>query len=287
MLVAVFSTGLVYQTTAGDTPAVTMINVGQGDAILLQDGVGFDVLIDGGKTSAGAKVLDYLRQENITELDVVAATHADSDHIGGLISVLEADDIIVKRLLFNGYPGTTNTWDDFVLAAAADKLTLEAINFPSELEWGTMHVQVLNPSSGLQNPDTNDASLVLKVNVGQIDYLFTGDITAQVETTIIAKQTPVAVDILKVAHHGSAYATSASFLDAVKPAEGIISVGSNSYGHPSPDTLARLNATNADIWRTDHSGNIRIESNGMTYTLIPQYLETFMPYVVSSGINAP
>jgi competence protein ComEC len=212
-------------------------------------------------------VLEFLRQQGITELDVMVASHADSDHIGGLIDILEANEIVVLQVMYNGYPGDTATWSDFAAAVAADGLTLTAVQFPAEIQWGLMQVYVLNPASGLGDPETNDASLVFRIDHGEINYLFTGDIDSTIEATVVARGTPVAAEILKVPHHGSKYSSSAEFLAAVSPLEAVISVGENSYGHPAGETLARLEAAGARIWRTDLEGNILAESDGETYQI--------------------
>ena len=123
--------------------STTFIDVGQGDAALLRDGEGFDVLIDGGKTSAGPTVLAVLRSLGITELDVMVASHADADHIGGLIDVLEADDIVIQQVLYNGYPGSTVTWSNFAAAVAADGLALTPAQSPMELQRGEMRASDL------------------------------------------------------------------------------------------------------------------------------------------------
>lgn len=94
-----------------DSIQVSFINVGQGDSALIQNSNNFDVLIDGGKSSAGPTVVAYLREQGVDDIDIMVASHADSDHIGGLINVLELDDIPVEQVVYNGYPGDTTTWD--------------------------------------------------------------------------------------------------------------------------------------------------------------------------------
>ena len=252
---------------ANSTVQASFINVGQGDSILLRDGNGFDVLIDGGKSSAGPTILAYLRAQAVDDVEVMVATHADADHIGGLIDVLQAADIPVVSVLYNGYPGDTVTWADFATAVTNEGLTLTPAQYPAVYTWGAMTVHVLNPESGLSTPEQNNASVVLLVQHGSVDFLLTGDIDSTQEATVVARGTPVAAEILKVAHHGSAYSSGASFLAAVDPNEAVISVGSNSYGHPANETLSRLTAAGTRIWRTDQSGTIVITSNGVTYTV--------------------
>ncbi len=246
---------------------VSFIRVGQGDSILIQDPGGFDVLIDGGKSSAGPTVVAYLRQQSVVDIDVMLASHADSDHIGGLIDVLNATDIPVKAVLYNGYPGDTLTWGNFATAVANEGLTLTPVEFPLTYTWGTSHAYILNPVAGLDNPDQNAASVVVLLKYGLMRFLFTGDIDSTVEATIVARGTPIPAQILKVAHHGSEFSSSDPFLSAVMPEQAIISVGPNSYGHPSSETIARLLAIGAKIWRTDYQGTILVRSDGLVYTI--------------------
>jgi len=253
---------LAFSDATATTPSqVAFIDVGQGDSALLSDGSGFDVLIDGGISSEGPTVVTFLRAQGIDDIDVMVASHADADHIGGLIDVLALDDIPVRAVVFNGYTGTTGTWNNFATAVAAEGLVMTPAAFPSTFRWGLMQVQVLNPMSGLSDPDTNDASVVLLVRDGTKRFLFTGDIDAAIEAAVVARGTPVAAEVLKVAHHGSNYSSSTSFLAAVQPQDAVISVGPNSYGHPGAETLARLAAAGATIHRTDQEGTIIITTD--------------------------
>ena len=244
--------------------------MGQGDAILVRDGNGFDVLVDGGRPSAGAIVLAYLRQVGVDDLEAVLATHADQDHVGGLIDVLSADDIPVESAFYNGYPGDTQTWTQFVEAVAAEGLTLLPAQYPQTLTWGGISAQVLNPVSNLPTPEQNEASVVLSLAIGQVNLLLTADISAQTESELLARGLSLQAEVLKVAHHGSQYSSSLDFLNAVGPAEAIISVGENSYGHPAPETMQRLTSVGARLWRTDFSGTVVVTSDGFSYSLTPR-----------------
>ncbi|HZW02631.1 MAG TPA: lamin tail domain-containing protein [Anaerolineaceae bacterium] len=275
----------VRQARSGGLQNTTFLAVGQGDSIHLSDGQGFDVLIDGGKTSAGPTVLAYLRSKNITELDAVVVTHADADHVGGLIDVMLATDITVSQVFYNGYPGETATWDSFTAAVVGDGLSLTPLQYPHDLTWGAMSVHVLNPPAGLSSPETNAASVVLRVDYGEISYLLTGDIDAAVESSILSRATPVAAEILKVAHHGSSYGSSSNFLTAASPEEAVISVGENSYGHPAANTLDRLESAGAFTWRTDLSGNVWVENNGSCYSVYSAQASLSRSTCASTGLG--
>lgn len=246
----------------------SFIDVGQGDSALLQDPGGCNVLIDGGSPGQGPVVVAYLRAHGVNHLDAMIATHADSDHYGGLTGVLQAGDISTTQVLYNGYgsPAST-TWNTFVAAVISRGLTLTVASWPSAYSWCTMTAQALNPDPLTPFNNDNDASLVLLAQNRGARMLFTGDATSVVEPAIVSRgavgQFPV--DVLKVSHHGSKYATSSEFLSVVKPQLAVISVGVNSYGHPATETLQRLDAAGAIVYRTDISGTIVLESAG-TYT---------------------
>lgn len=246
---------------------ITFIHVGQGDAILIRDGTGFDVIIDGGKKLAGETVLAYLRQTGVDDLEVLLATHADSDHVGGLIKILEAPDIPVESAFYNGLPGDTQTWAEFIQAIAVEGLLLETVAFPQTLTWGGATAQVLNPDPSIEYQDDNQASLVINLTYGQVAWLFTADIDSEVENTLPGRGFSLQADILKVAHHGSATASSPDFLAAVQPDQAVIPVGRNAYGHPDSLVLERLAEAGAKVWRTDFQGNVVTVSDGIGYRI--------------------
>ncbi len=238
------------------------IDVGQGDAILLRDGAGFDALVDGGPPDAGPALVDFLHQEGITQLDALVATHADGDHTGGLAAVLADPSIQIEHVLTNGLSADTETWQAFDAGVHARGLTLETLAYPQLIRWGAFQVQVLNPDP--LNPIDSDGgdSLILRVTYGRVSYLLTGDLDETAESAIIARGLSLDADVLKVPHHGSKYGSSLPFLAMVGAREAIISVGENDYGHPEEQTLARLRASGARVWRTDRDGTLLVSSDG-------------------------
>jgi competence protein ComEC len=298
ILLTVLFLSFIVVVSAVSSPAgtvqVSFISVGEGDAALIRDPSGVDILIDGGKPSAGPTVVAYLRAQGATDLDVMLASHADSDHIGGLIDVLQASDITVHQVLYNGYPGDTTTWYTFATAVANDGLALSTAQFPEVLNWGETTAYILNPDGTMNmfgTPEPNQASIVLLLKHGDMKFLFTGDIDYAIEATVVARNTPVAADVLKVAHHGSIYSSSWSFLSAVQPDEAVISVGSNTYGHPAPEVIANLELVGARVWRTDQQGTILIYSNGITLTVVAStpvpFIDNFLPLVVKEPTHNP
>lgn len=239
---------------------VSFIDVGQGDSVLIQASDGTDILIDGGRPSAGPTVVAYLQDEGVDDIEVMVASHADSDHIGGLIDVLQSA-IPVEAVVYSR-PGTTATYNNFVAAMQADGLTPTPVAEGQSYTWGSMSVEVLNPQSPYLG-DINEDSVVLMITYGDHEFLFTGDVGFTAENGILTSGRSVDADVLKVAHHGSRYSSSQAFLNAVMPAYAVISVGEgNPYGHPAQETLDRLTAVGAEVFRTDIQSTVVITSDG-------------------------
>lgn len=239
---------------------VSFIDVGQGDSILLRAPDGTDILIDGGAVPAGPTVVAYLQQQGVDDIDIMMLSHADSDHVGGLIAVLQSS-IPVEAVVYNGQHGTTTTYNTLLLEMQARALTPTPVREGDAFTWGAMDVAIFNPQSTL-DPETNENSVVALISYGANRFLFTGDIGTSTEQDILALGTPIAADVLKVSHHGSRYASSEAFLAAVRPTYAVISVGENSYGHPTQDTLDRLAAVGAIVYRTDLMGTVLMVSDG-------------------------
>lgn len=257
------------------TLRVSFIDVGKGDAILISDSRGFDVLIDGGSRDDDRMILSYLREHGVENVDVLVATHSDMDHLGGLIGFLKARRIPVKKVLYNGYHTERISWQGFLGAVHTRGLELTPAQYPQTFSWGEATAHILNPVPGLPEPMVeekaiNDASLVILLDYKDIEFLFTADATALTEGEMIAKGLPLEADILKAGHHGDGLGSTAPFLSVVKPAEAIISVGPNAQGLPSPDTLGRLLDAGARIWRTDDSGTIVVETDGRRYKIFAE-----------------
>jgi len=253
---------------AGGIFRLTFINVGQGDSALLVDPHGFTVLIDGGKPTAGETVVSYLRSQSISQINVMVVSHPDSDHLGGLVDVVELDDISVRSVVYSGFPGTTKLWDRFVNAVAAEGIQMRAAQAGEPLRWGEFRATVLYPTAETRDSDDpNEECLVVNVAAGNVRTLFACDTDFKTEERILWSSDPqdLRAEILKVSHHGSSLDTGLPFLDAIHPKEAVISVGKNSYGHPGADLLARLEDAGARIWRTDELGDITIYTDGARY----------------------
>jgi competence protein ComEC len=247
---------------------VSFIDVGWGDAILISDPAGFDVLIDGGKRAAGPALVEFLRQQAVDDIDVMLLTHGHNDHCGGLIEVLETPGIPVRKVLYSGYPGDNLVWESFHDHVVDEGLELTPVHYPQQFTWGQATARILNPHPDMVEPTLNDASVVVLLQYGNTRFLFTGDISKTVEKAV-ANRARTTVDILKVAHHGDEESSNALFLSKIAPREAVISVGENNFDLPSPGAIARLQAAGARIWRTDKYSTVTIYSDGQNYTVEP------------------
>ncbi len=278
LLTPSFSTRSLHAVDVPVQLRVTFIQVGNGDSTLIQDGQGYDVLIDGGKEEAGPIVLDTLRQAGVDDLEIVVATHAAPDHVGGLINVLHAENPPVERIYYNGIPRDNETWRKFAQAVEDEGLALETVTYPQTFTWGPATAYILNPDPNIEYIDEDQASIVIMLVYGQVRWLLPADIDSVVEANLADRGASLQAPILKVPHHGHSTGTSAAFLEAVQPQHAIISVGDNLLGRPDAGVLQRLADSGARLWRTDMHGTVVVTSDGTSYrifntrTLLPVLL---------------
>jgi beta-lactamase superfamily II metal-dependent hydrolase len=215
-------------------------------------------------------VVAALRKRNIQSLDLAVATHPHSDHIGGMIPVIE--NFEVKNFLDSGQTYTSKTYERMLRAITDKRIKfIEAKKgMKFDLDSG-VKLDVLNPQGGDQGIKKvrqggsveNANSIVMRLTYGNFAMLFTGDAETETEEVMMKSGEPLRAQVLKVGHHGSRYATSAKFLEAVAPEVAIISVGAgNNYGHPAQSTLNRLQKAGVKIYRTDLNGEITVVTDG-------------------------
>lgn len=234
---------------------VAFIDVGQGDSSLLSTSSGINILIDGGPTSAGQTVLSYITNEGVNSIDVIVISHQHSDHIGGLQDVFQSE-IPIDLVLYNGNNCTTVTCNNVWAAMDKRGIIPQHAKQGDTFQWGSIRARVLNPQN-TSSGDENEDSVVMEIEFFDTKLLYTGDIGFSTENVLVnAGSLRSPVDVLKVAHHGSKHSTSTTFLDAIKPLNAVISVGTNSYGHPTPETLSRLGDSGAKVYRTDKDGHV-------------------------------
>ncbi len=246
----------------GDQLTVSVLDVGQGDAILVETPDGHRILIDGGPS--GQAVTEALGREMpfwSRSLDLVALTHPEDDHLTGLIEVLERYD--VGEVLASPISTDTAAYEEWRrLIRQADVPYREARAGGMMELGGGATLRVLGPGpDALASSRANDASLVLMVSLGEIDFLLAGDVGAKGEESLLASDAGIEAEVLKVAHHGSGASTTPAFLRAVRPAVAVVSVGEeNRFGHPSSEVLERL--AGRLVLRTDEHGTVRLSTDG-------------------------
>ena len=252
---------------AGTEPLIVhFIDVGQADCALIEYG-DCHMLIDGGNKEDSSLVVTYLENQGITELDAVVCTHAHEDHVGGLPAVLAVYPTAAVYAPTNTY--SSNIFDDFVYYTDQQGLQITIPSPGDTIIDGELTVTVLGPTQSYA--ETNDTSIVLRVEFGETAFLFTGDMEVAAENDMLDYwgNFDWQVDVLKVGHHGSNTSTGYRFLNAVMPTYGVISVGEdNSYGHPHDEPMSRLNQAGVTLFRTDELGTILAVSdgNGITFT---------------------
>jgi competence protein ComEC len=251
---------------------VAFLDVGQGDAVVIELPEGRRMLVDGG--SGGAERFDagerlvapFLWSRPTRRLDVVVATHADADHAGGLAAIVRRFQ--VGEVWENGWWGPRS--EDTRRAIERARIPRRVLRAGQRLWLGSALVSVLNPAGGCPEEEAagapasdNDRSLVLRLDWRGLSLLLTGDLGFAGEAAILARGPPARALVLKVAHHGSRFSTGQAFLEATRPAVAVISAGArNPFGHPAGETLRRLAASGARVHRTDRDGAVILESDG-------------------------
>ncbi|MEK7576626.1 MAG: ComEC/Rec2 family competence protein [Patescibacteria group bacterium] len=244
---------------------VSVLDVGQGDAIFIETPSGNQMLIDGGY---GRKVLSELSAvipAYDKSIDIILSTHTDIDHLGGLVEVLKSYN--VGTAIDNSFVAQTDiykNWEDSLSKNYIPEKTVRAgdrIMLDEGVEF-----DVFGPTSEDFEPMpkvANEVMIVGCLRYGNNSFLLMGDIERSDEIRLAQSSVGFTNDVLKVAHHGSKYASTDLFLKKVHPKYAVISVGAtNRYGHPTSEVLDRLNKINAQILRTDQQGRITFTSDG-------------------------
>jgi competence protein ComEC len=256
---------------SGDETKVVVLDVGQGDSILVITPGGKTALVDAGEPGDGKVILAALKKYGVDHIDLLVATHAHADHIGAADEVIKATN--VGRVLYSGVPHTTKNYEDFLKAVDEKKLDLIRAEPGQSFELGGGAVlRVLAPveplftkedlRSGGNEPNAN--SVVTRLDYGEFSMLLTGDAEEQTERErLIRSGANIRATVLKVGHHGSKYATSEDFLKRGEFRVAVISAGmDNRYGHPSQEVLDRLKAAGVRVYRTDFQGEVLISTRG-------------------------
>lgn len=262
--------GSTYRLNQKEFHAV-FLSVGQGDGCIIHTPEGINIMVDGGSSgsdSVGKYVLSpALKYYGMARLDYVFVSHTDSDHVSGILYLLEEQDmtdIKIKYLVFAKGIERTENYERLLDAAEKYDTHILYVSAGDTFESERLKMEVLHPSLENAGLDANDYSLVLNMRYRNLDILFTGDISASVEKNLVGDAERIASSdasyiILKAAHHGSRYSSDMEFLQALSADLAVISCGKyNTYGHPHPETLERLKESGSDIFRTDMEGALCI-----------------------------
>lgn len=258
----------------GGKLTVTVLNVGQGDSILVRTPTQ-TILVDTSDLDEHENLRRELKKHKVTTVDKLITTHPHADHLGGASVVLKECD--VKAVYDNGVPSTAKFYLNYLKTVKEKKIAYKNLKAGDTLDFGGgVKFKVLSPTKEMvENPatsakngkvDLNATSIVGRLTFGDFAMMLTGDIETEGEKAIVEKNKNIKCQVLKVGHHGSKTSSSNAFLKAVQPEVAIISCGAgNDYGHPHKAPVDRLTAAKAKIYRTDTMGNITVTSDGKTY----------------------
>ena len=247
---------------------LTVLDVGQGDGIVVQSGDGTAVLIDGGSTSekqlARYTLVPYLKSEGVRELSYVFLTHMDADHVNGVETLIQEgrmEQIRIDTLVLPAIAEQDEDYRRIVSAAREAGIRLCVMGAGDAVETGGFRFSCLHPQRGAAYADRNDGSLVIYLTKGRFSALFMGDLDGEAETAFAQRYSQKLrnVTVLKVGHHGSGASCTEAFLSACSPQIAVISCGEkNRYGHPAKETLERLSCAGSRIYVTKDTGAVEI-----------------------------
>jgi len=269
-IAAIFIWSSIFSFLPSDALKVVFFDVGQGDSIFIETPFRKQILIDGGPDKSVLAKLGEAMPFYDRTIDLVVLTHPDSDHLTGLVGVLEY--FKVGHILVSGFEGDSATYEQWEKIIEEKKISLtlaqagQQIIFPS----GAV-LEILWPEQSriAAISKANDASIVSRLIYGEMEILLTGDIEKKTENILLGGKLILKADILKAAHHGSKTSTSEGFLNIVSPEAAVISVGEdNRYGHPGQEVLTRLE--DAAVYRTDKNGDIKILTDGKIFGIITE-----------------
>lgn len=274
LLISLFLLGYIIKNNLDSTlksseTKIHFINVGQGDAILIEN-KNFNILIDSGPNNAKDNIISYLKSNEIKKLDYVIASHPHEDHIGSMDDIVNKFDIgefIMPKILT-----TDEDLNNLLKSLKSKKLLVKNINNNLKIKLSKDAYIDFLWTGDISDDNLNNHSIVMKYITKNVSFLFTGDMEEEVENILLSSKYPLKSTVLKVAHHGSKTSSSKSFISEIQPQISVISCGmGNDYGHPNKITLDTLKSTNSKILRSDINGNIIIKTNGDNLMIYTQY----------------
>ncbi len=254
---------------------ITYLDVGQGAAALVEAPCGTTILIDGGgdpphrgdpRRTGEMVLLPYLRREGIRFIDLAVISHPHEDHFGGMLPLVE--EIPIGVLLISPVPGDSPFYDQLLMEASQRGIPVEKAaagrcwSSPSGL-----FIETLGPPEKFfegTTSDLNNNSLVMKLRFKEVSFLFCGDIEEEAACDLLGRKTALGATVLLIPHHGGFMESLPGFVRAVRPQQAVISVGTNSFGHPRPETLAALEEAGVETFRTDLHGSVIFRTDGVS-----------------------
>lgn len=257
-----------------------MLDVGQGDCSVFINSNRNVYIFDGGSSSkrnvGKQRIIPFLKYHGIKRIEAVFISHPDADHMNGILELVESagkECLQISHIYVYSDSLENGDYQELQNVVRKSKLGLEiveGINGGYELEDGELSIKCIYPESKSNLNSTNDASLVLSLKYGEFLCLETGDTTKEAEQEMCRKGLLEAVDVLKVAHHGSNTSTAQTFIDVIRPSVALISAGKNNrYGHPHKETIETLDEANVTMFATKEDGQItvKITEGGYKYSI--------------------
>lgn len=243
--------------------------VGQGDALLIQHR-SQQILVDGGPDNSVLSCLGKAMPFWDRKIELVVLTHPEADHMTGVIEVVKRYQVV--KLMQTKAKRTTPEFTALTAEILNRQVKVQELLAGDKIKLKQMNLDILWPDESVADLDKltwekgfNQWSTVILGQYGNFKFLLTGDITEKEEVSMLSLNRLRSVQVLKVAHHGSKFSSSEEFLGTVRPKLAVISVGKNSFGHPTPEVLDRLNSVGARVGRTDLSGSIEVVSDGESW----------------------
>ena len=265
----IVSLALLLLVWRGQEPfSITCLDVGQGDGIVLRTPEGNCFLIDGGSSSKSGvgqyQILPYLKNQGISRIHGIFVSHTDQDHISGIQEILELtasglNSVKISCLYLPEWENPPEAWRKLEFLAKKTGISVKKLKSGDLIRAGKLQLKIVAPFAGASGADVNEEGMVLQTKYENFIALFTGDVGEETEKKLLSERLLEDVDFLKIGHHGSRYSTCQMFLDTVSPEYSVISCSlTNTYGHPSVETVERLKAADCKIGFTMESGAVRV-----------------------------
>lgn len=251
------------------------LSVGQGDCLYMRLPDGTICLVDGGSTSekniGKYRILPYLKYCGAAEIDYIFLTHLDEDHMSGIRELLEVygtlEGVRIDTIFFPAISNPDEKYMEMWTLAEEKGVSVRMIGAADKLKGNGYELECLYPIKGAYSEDKNDSSIVLQLTFQEFSMLLTGDMGFDGERELLNRKCLENIDVWKVSHHGSKYSGGEDFLEVIRPNLSLISVGRNSYGHPSRELMDRLKSVGSQVETTLESGALMLQSDGHTFSI--------------------